>query len=251
MIFHLGVFLFTLAFYGFLAWVTRDPITPSWSFYFMTAIPLMVLSVAAARHLSGRLISAYLPGVVSFSTPLLLILVDAGFQQEAFIILASGLYYLSLLGIYRLSQNPEDPTARAMQHLGALGSLLFLYAAAYGFYLNFNVPLSLLMLVYFAATAMISFQTLLGLQRDQRRYVLLLSVIFGFVFGQLAWFLQFWPFGYLTTGTATLILYYWLWTAVADTLRKDFSEKRFLSESVVLLVLLFALLVSSPWRLTV
>lgn len=251
MIFHLTAFLFTLGFFFFLRWITGTSIEPSWSFYLSTTVPLIILSIVAARQLSNRLVAAYLPSVVAFSTPLLLSLIDSGIQQEIFIWGASVLYYFALLSIYRLNSAPEDQTARAMQNMVALGSLLFGYAGSYGLYLNFEIPLWLLMLVFFFATFLVSFQTLLSVVSGRRRMALLASLVLGIVFAELVWLLHFWPFGYLTTGMVTLLLFYWLWRVAFDVLRKQFSQKQFLVESLLLLALLVLLLATSPWRMVV
>lgn len=251
MIFHVAIFFYTLLFFLFLNWIVVGANVPSWTYYFSTILPLIVLSVIAAKRLSNRYIDAFLPGVVAFSVPLLLSLIDLPLQQNVFIIAASGLYYFSLLGLYRLHFNPKDQTARAMQNVAALGSLFFVYASAYGLYLNYEVPLWLLMAVFYGATLVVSFQTLLALVPDRRTYILLVSACLGLIFGELVWLLHFWPFGYLTTGIATLLCYYWLWKVVFDALRGSFSQKRFLIESAILMALLILLLLSSPWRMVV
>lgn len=251
MLFHIVIFFYSLLFFFFLNWITQGASEPSWTFYLSTIIPLLVLSLVAAKRLSNRSIDAFLPGVVAFSAPLLLSLIDSTLEQRIFIIGASGLYYFSLLGIYRLHTSPTDQTARAMQNVAALGSLFFVYAAAYGLYLNYAVPLWLLMAVFYGATFVVSFQTLLALAPDRKSYILLVSTCLGLVFGEFIWLLHFWPFGYLTSGIATLLLYYWLWKVVFDALRGNFSQKGFLIESIVLFFLLLLLLSSSPWRMVV
>lgn len=251
MIFHVAIFFYSLLFFLFLTWITERASVPSWTFYLSTIIPLLILSGVAAKRLVGRLISAFLPGVVAFSAPLLLSLIDESLRQQIFIFGASGLYYFSLLGIYRLHTAPCDQTARAMQNVAALGSLFFVYAASYGLYLNYEVPLWLLMAVFYGATFVVSFQTLLALAPERKSFILLLSTCLGLIFGEFIWLLHFWPFGYLTSGTATLLLYYWIWKVVFDALRGNFSQKGFLIESLILLGLLILLLTSSPWRMVV
>ena len=251
MIFQITAFVFAAIFFSFLTWVTKEPIIPSWTWYLSVILPLIFLSALAATRLTGRVLAAYLPGVVVFSVCLLLSLIDLKYQQKMFILVGSGIYYFSLLALYRLHHAAQDQTARAMQNLAALGSLLFVYAAAYGLYLNFEVPLWLLMLVFFLSSFIVSYQTLRGISFRPRRYVLLMSLILGSIFGELVWILHFWPFGYLTTGMITLLLFYWMWKVALDALRGNFRERIFLFETLALGGLIVLLLFSTPWRIMV
>lgn len=251
MIFHFGVILYTGLFFGFLAFLAERPIVPEWSWYILATLPLMTLSFFAVKRLTGRLLGVFLPLVLATSTPLLFSLIDREIEKRIFIVASAGVYYLALLATYRLQSAPEDRTARAMQNTTAFSALFLLLAAADGFYLNFAVPLWLLLLVFFLAVFAVSFQTLLGAARERRRIVFVTSVILGSLFAELAWIAHFWPFGYLTTASLLLVLYYWIWRVAYDTLRDRFLARSFVIESAVLLALLMLLLISSPWRIAV
>jgi len=170
-------------------------------------------------------------------------------EQKVFVWVATILFYTSLLGIYRLKLVPTDMTARALLNTAALASLFFTYAAAYGLYLNYAVPVTLLMLVFFLATCIVAFQTLFWAGRDDIRAVLLSAVALGTVMGELIWTVHFWPFGYLTAGAAMLMFFYGLWRVVLDLLHGTVTIKRILLEGSILLILLILLVVSSPWRM--
>jgi hypothetical protein len=249
MIFHFTVFLFSAAFFGMLSYLIREPIIPAWSWYSVTIPVFVMLSMIASRQLTDKWYPAFLPSVVSFSTLLLLSLIDVIFEQQVFVWVATILFYCSLLGIYRLKLIPSDETARALLNTAALASLFFTYAAAYGLYLNYTVPLALLMLVFFLATAIVAFQTLYWAGRDDARKILLASLALGTVMGELIWLVHFWPFGYLTVGATLLVFFYLIWRLALDLLRGGVAWKKMLIEGVVLLVLLALLLATSPWRM--
>ena len=173
MIFHFTVLLFSVIFFGMLSFLIREPIIPAWSWYNLSILVFVMLSLVASRRLTDKWYPAFLPSVVSFSTLLLLSLIDIAFEQNVFVWVATVLFYLSLLGIYRLKLIPSDETARALLNTAALASLFFTYAAAYGLYLNYEVPLALLMLVFFLATGIVAFQTLYWAGRDDVHEVLL------------------------------------------------------------------------------
>lgn len=249
MIFHFTVFLFSVVFFGMLTFLTREPIVPSWTWYSLSMLVFVMLSMMASRKLTDKWYPAFLPGVVSFSTLLLLSLIDVAFEQRAFIWVATLLFYAALLGIYRLKLIASDETARALLNAAALASLFFTYAAAYGLYLNYEVPLALLMLVFFLASGIVAFQTLFWAGRDDVREVFLAALALGAILGELVWAVHFWPFGYLTVGAAMLLFFYLLWRPTFDLLRGGIAWKKLLVESVTLILLLALLLATAPWRM--
>ncbi len=249
MIFHFTVFLYSGLFFGMLTFLIREPIVPSWTWYSLSTGVFVLLSMAASRQLTDKWYPAFLPSVVAFSTLLLMSLIDVAFERHVFVWVAALLFYGSLLGIYRLKLIPSDETARALLNTAAHASLFFAYAAAYGLYLNYAVPLSLLMLVFFLATTIVAFQTLFWAGKDDAHEVLLIALSLGTVMGELVWTVHFWPFSYLTIGAAMLIFFHVLWRAALDFLRGTIAFRRILVESLILLALLILLLVTSPWRM--
>ncbi len=251
MVFHFTVFLFSAVFYGMLMVLLQEPIVPSWSWYSSTISVFVMLSMVASRKLTEKWYPAFLPSVVSFSTLLLLSLIDVVFEQRVFVWVATGLFYAALLGIYRLKLSPGDETARALLNTAAFASLFFTYAAAYGLYLNYTVPLALLMFVFFLATAIIAFQTLFWAGHDDFLEVLLTVLALGTILGELIWVIHFWPVGYLTVGASMLIFFYLLWHLAFDFFRGTVNGKKIFIETGILLILLALLLVTSPWRVRV
>lgn len=250
MLFHFTVLFFSVLFFAALLFMSEQPVVPAWSFYLEACGSLIVLSIVAARKLTDRWYTAYLPSTLAFSVPLLLSLIDRGFETRTFIIIASGLYYLSLLGVYRLHQAPTDKTARAMLNLAALASLFFVFTATYGLYLNYEVPLTLLLGVFFSASFTVAFQTLFAAAypRDLRR-TLLFAFIIGLLMTELIWVVYFWPFGYVTVGVALLTFFFVFWNASIDCLRDEFDWRRSLREGMLLVLLFGLLLLSAHWSL--
>lgn len=249
MIFHFTVLLFSVIFFGMLTFLVREPIVPSWTWYSLSLLVFVMLSLTSSRKLTGKWYPAFLPSVVSFGTLLLISLIDIHFEQQVFVWVTTLLFYMSLLGIYRLKLIPTDQTARALLTSAALASLFFTYAAAYGLYLNFDIPLALLMLVIFLVSSVVAFQTLYWAGQDNSRVVLLSSLALGMVMGELIWGVHFWPFGYLTVGSTMLTLFFLMWRLMFDLLRESFAWKRFYVETIILVLLLVLLLVTSPWRI--
>lgn len=250
MLFHFTVLFFSVLFFLALLFMSERSIVPAWSSYLFSCGSLIALSIIAARKLTNRWYTAYLPATLAFSVPFLLSLIDRGFETRVFIIAASALYYLALLGAYRLHQSPEDKTARAMLNLAALASLFFVFAATYGLYLNYEVPLALLLGVFFATSFVVAFQTFFAATapKDTRRS-LLLAFVMGILMTELMWVVYFWPFGYVTIGAVMLIHFFILWNMSVDNLRHEFNLVRTLREGAMLLGLLALLLVTAHWSL--
>ncbi len=250
MLFHVAVFFFSVLFFLALLFISERPIVPAWSFYLMTCGSLITLSVIAAKRLTDRWYTAYLPSTLAFSVPFLLSLIDRGVETRVFIIAAAGLYYLALLGVYRLHQAPQDKTARAMLNLAALASLFFVFAATYGLYLNYEIPLALLLGVFFTGSFVVAFQTFFAATEPKdARTSLLSAFVVGLLMTELMWVVHFWPFGYVTVGMAMLIHFFFFWKLGVDFLQDDIPLKRLLIQGGILLLLLGTLIFSAHWSL--
>lgn len=176
----------------------------------------------------------------------LLYFITIFYEQQVFIALAVTMYYFSLLGAYRLSQYEGDQTARAINAAATVATIFFTYAASYGLYLNFLVPLYSLMLAYLLATLFLSYQYFSIIQSDKKlawAYSLLISLAMV----EIVWTINFWPFGYLTTGVVALILYFMLWDIIKSYFLNILSKKRITFNLIFLLMLLIFVLASSKW----
>ncbi len=252
MLFHFTVLFFSVLFFVSLLIISERSIVPAWSFFLITSGSLITLSIIAAKKLTGYWYTAYLPSTLAFSVPLLLSLIDRGFETRAFITIASIIYYGALLGIYRLRQNERDKTARAMLNLAALSSLFFVFTAIYGLYINYEVHLTILLSVFFIVSFLVAFHTLFtAWEPKDTKLILLTAFTIGMLMMELIWVVHFWPFGYLTVGAAMLINFFLLWKISFDLIRGQFVLKNALQESVMLLFLLALLVMTSPWNLVV
>lgn len=252
MLFHFKVFFFAILFFVSLLVISERPVVPSWSFFLITVGSLIALSVIAAHKLTDFWYTAYLPSTLALSVPLLLSLIDRGFETRVFIIVASVLYYGSLLGIYRVRLNGSDKTARALLNVAALASLFFVFTATYGLYINYEVPLAVLLGVYFFSSFIVTFQTLYGVVETKKRElkpILLFAFSVGMLITELIWVVHFWPFGYLTIGVSMLTHFFFLWHIAFDCMRGQLAMKQIIQESMALLILLALLVLTSPWNL--
>ena len=219
--------------------------------FFHEKVLLIVLSLFLMAIFQGWKIGhkwkfSVLPVFFVFSSVALLYLVTIHYEQQVFIILASGIYYLSLLGAYRLNLYEGDKTARGMISAAAVSTIFFTYAGAYGLYLNFLVPLYYLMLIYLFVTLFVSYQYF-SIINSYKKNVWIYSFMLALIMSEIIWTISFWPFGYLTSGVIALILYFIFWDMIQNYFLKNLNKKRFVINLIFFSILIGLVLISSKW----
>jgi hypothetical protein len=214
---------------------------------FAVAIFLLFFSIYAGKKLGGKWKYSVLPALFSLSSVSLLYLIALGYEQHIFCTLSTLMYYLSMLGSYRLGKYEQDKTARGMNSAATASTIFFTYSSAYGLYLNFLVPLYLLMIAYLAVTLLVSYQHLSIIKSSHKKTVWIYSFILALIMSELIWTMNFWPFGYLTTGVIALILYYMLWDVIQSYFQDKLSKNRVLSNIVLFTFLIGFILLSAKW----
>jgi len=253
MVFHFTVFFWSVIFFLGLKLITINPIIPAWGWYVFSVLPLIIISLIASRKITKRFSDVFLPGLLSLSAPLMLLLIDHPASQQLLVVLSVVMYYFALLGMYRLRHAPQDETAQTLLNTVAMAALFFFYAGVYGFYLNFAFPLWGLMLLYFLGAALTSYNTFVGVEREgiNKKRLWFYSVLLGLMMGELSWVMRFWPFGYLTTGALSLIFFFMMWDISFDAFHRVLSLKKVIWRISLFLILAGILLFSTPWRILV
>ncbi|HCP08710.1 MAG TPA: hypothetical protein DIT25_02860 [Candidatus Moranbacteria bacterium] len=234
--------LFTLIFFASL-----ETIVFFGKYVFFIMAFLFFLSLYEGRKIGGRLLFSILPAFFVLSSVALLYLIGLPYEEQIFIVLASGMYYLSLFSAYRLGKYSGDQTARGMNMAAASATIFFTYASSYGLYLNFLVPLHYLMIVYMSATLLVSFQYFAIIRPGERKKVWMYSFVLALAMAEIVWTMNFWPFGYLTSGVIALILYYVLWDLVQSYFLGSLSRHRVISNGIFFSFLVALVLLTSKW----
>jgi hypothetical protein len=213
---------------------------------FLIFFVLFIISLYQGKMVGKKWIFSVLPVFFTLSSAALLYLITFDAERQLFILLASSMYYLSLFGAYRLFLCPTDKTARGMNMAATASTIFFAFASAYGLYLNFLVSLHWLMLAYLLVALLVSYQHFSIINEDKRT-AWVYSFILALVMAELIWVLNFWPFGYLTTGVIALILYYTLWDLVQSHFLNILSKKRVVGNLIFFSVMIGMILLSSKW----
>jgi hypothetical protein len=204
--------------------------------------------VIAARLIAKRWKFTVLPAVLILGSVLLLSLIDPPAEMNFFIVFSALAFYLTVLAGWRLHQYEKDETAKAMYNVATVAALFCWYAAAFGWYLNpsMSFPIWILLAVLSIVTLFVSLVSFAVNQIDPEKR-LIYSMFLVFSVAQTAWIQNFWPFGYLTTGVITLIIYFVGWELILSffinklTARAAFFKIIFLAGSMALILL------SSRW----
>lgn len=249
MLFHFTIFFWSVAFFFGMYLISANENLPFWTGYLSAIGVLSIISLLSAKRITKRIRNSFIPILLSFSAPSLLSLIDAPREKLVISILAAAMFYFAFLGLYRIRFAPKDQTARALLSISGLAALFFFYSAVYGFYLNFDVPLSTLLLAFLLGSFGAAYQTLYASLPKNRRRVFLYASVIAFSMAELAWMISFWPFGYLTAGSASLLFFFVLWDMAASLFQGVLSRRRTLLYLLSVSVLLGLLLATSPWRI--
>jgi hypothetical protein len=102
------------------------------------------------------------------------------------------------------------------------------------------------MIAFLFATTLVSFQYFWLLKKDVRM-VWSYSLVLGLIMTEIAWVVNFWPFGYLTTGVITLIFYYVFWDLVHNSFVGSLTKKRVAVNLIFFGLLTTLVLMSAHW----
>ena len=228
----------------FLAGLELVVAKPNW--VVLVVVILFFISLVEGRRMGKSWLFSVLPVFFTLSSTALLYLIASFLEQQVFIFLSSIMYYFSLFGAFRLGEYRGDQTARGMNMAAALATIFFAYASAYGLYLNFLVPLWLLMLTYLLVTFFVSFQYFSIIEIDKIK-IWVYSLLLALIMAEIIWTMNFWPFGYLTTGVIALILYYILWDLSQIYLLNILSKRRVVANMIFFSIIIVCVLLSAKW----
>jgi hypothetical protein len=247
MIAHLRSLIYTIIFFVVLeVLISMSLLGETWGN--IAIIFLLVFAIFAGWNVGKKIIFTFLPLALTMSALGLLYFIDSTKEQQIFGILIGGLFYMSLLGIKRISKNSFDMTARSLFSASLISIVFLFYAVVYGLYINFNIPLWLFIGGQFIFVTLVTFVSLRAYSSDYRR-IFLYSVVIAFAMIQLVWMTNFWPFGYLTMATISLMFYYILWDLVQMVFLETLSKKRIVITIIYCTVLTLAVLLTTQWLL--
>lgn len=245
MFFHLKSLLYSIIFF-----ITLQVLVFNESFLWYVAIFLVIFSIFVSRKMDSEKHFYLIPAIFSISTIIIFYLIDNESIKEIFSALAAIVFYFTFLGISRLRSYAKDKTARGIISGALFANIFLFYSGFYGLYINFSIPLWFLMLVFLAITFILSYRYF-NLISSEKTKTLIYSLILGIAMAEISWVINFWPFGYLTTGVIALIFYYMFWDIAQSYFINKISRKRIVVNLIFFGLIIGLILASSRWQLAV
>jgi len=271
MLLKLNAFFFTLIFAGVLELSVFNENRYFYLLYFLIGFSILVI-----WPLARKIRFLAIPFFLSIGSLNLLILIDQISEKHIFIGLSSLVYYLALLGAYRLKKYDCDQTAQGMINLATLATVFFWFTSSYGWYLNFDIGNWVLVLVFVTATFSISWPSIMiGLvackkisyrQKGEKKKSLIsfgqyifkehkqavfLNLVLTLIMGEVVLAVSFWPFGYLVTGSILVIVYYVFWDAIRFFIQDGLTSKLLWFNIGWAIVAVGVILITANWKLVV
>lgn len=243
MLFYASIAVFSIAFFVSLE------IVGFWLEYISILAPIFLVFVFLLSQYFGRSVAlSFVPVFFAFSSTLLLFFVSAPSLRRVVTLLSSMVFYVGVLGIYRLRHYAKDVTARSMISLVSMASLFFFFSAFYAVFLNFqNFNVLLLMASYAAGTFFSSLILFMRFFPENVSRAWFFSAFLALFMAEVGWISTFWPFGYLTTGVLSVLFLSLPWDTVGISSSRMVSTRRLAFHSLCVLILLSLVLSSSVW----
>jgi hypothetical protein len=243
MIWEFGVFFLSLLNLAALWMVFVYPDQAFWIEGIFAAVLLIGIRLIARNFRFFFLLVILILGAL-----LLLPLIQSPAEAKAFIILTSGVFYLAVLAGYRLRKYDKDQTAKAMVNLAALATLFCWFTSVYGWYLNIEMSVWTIMAIFAVVTFLVSFISITINKLEINRYQrVLYSVYLSYLIAGSIWIQDSWPFGYLTTGVVTLIIYYAGWDIIRNYFMGKLTAKKVVFNLIFLVGMASILFLSTKW----
>ncbi len=215
-------------------------------FWFLLVL-FLVVSVLGFRLVTKKWSLWYLVLLFSLSSWTIIHLIDYIAEKNIFVVLSAVIYYFFLFSGYRIGKDQDDKYARGIIAMTLMATVFLFFSATYGIYLNFEVSSSWLMVFYFVNISIVSYRYFTIIERRNKKLVLIYSLILGLGLLEMGWVVNFWPFGYLTSGAVLLSFYYVLWDLAQNYFSQNLSKKTVLINLLLFILISGMVLYSSRW----
>lgn len=216
--------------------------------YDLYIIGLLLLNVYWSRRLlRGGFLCTLPSSLFVIITAGLLYYIDSNIQRYVFISLAVFVYFVFLLGNWRLRQQQTDETARSAVAMCLISLFFIFFATGNATHINFAIPLWVYLPLFFLVGVYLSFFYFSLIPGNNNRYALLYAFFLGVFSMEVAWLATYWPFSYLTSGIVILIFYYIIWDMAQSHLLGQLTRRRVLTNMTLMLFLVGLVLSTSRW----
>lgn len=123
----------------------------------------------------------------------------------------------------------------------------FLWASGiYGIYLNFNISISSVMILFFIVTVFLFYQTL-KISNPKSLCLLFFSLVIGLIMTELIWTFSFWPLDHFSIGAMLLVIFWFWWDILGRFLQKKLNKKIIFEDIIFGILGLGLIFLSTKW----
>ncbi len=235
---------------GILFYMVLSLFLRSFGFSMSAVLFLFIVSAASAFWITNYKTLPIILGILlAMSSISFLLTIGEGAVQKYFIIFASVLFSVAMIGLYRFfAPEEERPPEEKVRFLDSgfnlnqtlvLFALFFLSSGIYGTYTIFNTPpwqMSLVMFVgiYLSGYYLIRINFLksreleLHLDYYKNRSFNFYSLLLALAMIELVWALTFLPINHLTFGAIILAVFFSYWNIIRNYLRNELTRRKFI-----------------------
>ncbi|MEA3273670.1 MAG: hypothetical protein U9Q72_03715 [Patescibacteria group bacterium] len=218
-----------------------------WRFWILGI--LLVVIIAGTRLATNAWHNSLLPILFFAGSAILSFFISGGVFLQVYIAISGLIYYLIILGVYRINANAQDETAQKINFITSF-TVIFIWAASlFAIYLNRNIDFWIISSALYAIVVVATHQLLKTADikgRKANRYWLY-SFTIAYCLAIMSWGVIFLPFGYLTLSVLLLVVYFTLVNYLTRSIKGTFSKMAFAIDLFIFLISAGAVLVSTRW----
>jgi hypothetical protein len=252
---------------GILYYLVLEMFFKSFGFSGNAVILLFLVAGASAFWITHyRYLSVILAVLLAMGSVSFLLTIGQGALQEYFILFTSGLFVVTMIGLYRFftpeEERPQEEKVRFLDTGFNLNqtivffSLFFLSSGVYGIYSIANILPWQMTLIMFAGIYLSSYYLIrinfiksqeleLHLDYYKNRSFNFYSFLLALVMVELVWVMIFLPINPLTFGAITLSIFFSYWNIVRSYLRNELTHRKFLVAALFAFIAVSTILFTS------
>lgn len=218
-----------------------------WRFWILGI--LLAIIIAGTRIATNAWHNSLLPILFFAGSAVLSFFISEGIFLQVYIGISSLIYYLIILGIYRINANAQDETAQKINFITSF-TVVFIWAASlFAIYLNRNIDFWIISLALYAIVVVATHQLLktANFKKGKADRYWLYSFTIAYCLAIMSWGVLFLPFGYLTLSVLLLVVYFMLVNYLARSLKGTFSKMAFAIDLFIFLISASVVLFSTRW----
>lgn len=252
---------------GILYYLVLEMFFKSFGFSGSAVTLLFLVATASAFWITNyRYLPIILGVLLAMGSVSFLLTIGQGAFQEYFILFASGLFVVAMVGLYRFftpeEKRPQEEKARLLDTGFNLNqtivffSLFFLSSGVYGIYSIANILPWQMTLIMFTGIYLSSYYLIrinfiksqeleLHLDYYKNRSFNFYSFLLALVMVELVWVMIFLPINPLTFGAIILSIFFSYWDIVRSYLRNELTRRKFLVAVLFAVIAVCAILFTS------